>query len=62
MVAGNGLDFKSVWTKWVPFALEPHNSGRVYGGSSGSSWGYVTNFNSASLEYAISIMLLTHPF
>lgn len=35
------LDYKQIWTKWVPYALEPYNSGRIYGGSSGNIWEYV---------------------
>lgn len=32
----------NLWRKWMPYALEPHNSGKVYGGSSGSNFEYPT--------------------
>lgn len=37
------VDFKRIFTAWVPYALEPNGSGAIYGGSSGSIWQYVMN-------------------
>lgn len=34
--------FIDIWRKWLPFALESHADGSVYGGSSGNSFTYPT--------------------
>lgn len=34
--------FVDIWRKWMPFALESHADGSVYGGSSGNSFTYPT--------------------
>lgn len=37
-------NYRKLWTQWTPFALEPHRSGEIYGGSSGTALIYPTSF------------------
>ncbi|CAN8077228.1 unnamed protein product [Agarophyton chilense] len=39
----NHPHYKKIWSNWMPFALEPHSSGKVYGGSSGNFYDYPTS-------------------
>jgi hypothetical protein len=43
----------NLWRKWVPYALEPHSGGELYGGSSGSSWDYPTSAYIVKFMYPI---------